>query len=721
MYTCTKPAVATVILLSLALLGSACGGAGALLEEAETAIADAGRAENARKYEEAYGQFERAIAALDRIVREYPQSEAATRIRTKTQKVGRHTVQELKEVLVPRSRMRAQAGTDLAACALHTAASATSPKMRDAALEAVTTALTHPKTKRHAAHALVVADFTVRYVEDGKTRSALLCRVARAYHRSKAPEKALAATEAALGAAREIAFVADKPVALREAVRTFTSQGRFDRSIAVARTILDPNVRAHTLGELGFEVARAGRGEEATIVLEEAVQASELVTEPADKALRFAELAVTFALGRAPAGARSLLGKARALAQGLPITPKEAALAAIARGYAKIPDIGAAIDAALEIPSGTERGKALGSLVEDAEQAAEQTKDGGGLTAIATALEKVTDLDARADSLTACAKALGRLGRHADALQVALRIPMPPTRARTLTELGPICETDEVYEAAGKASRAVFEDSARAEAMARLAGTLAYNGRIDAAKAAIREAVDIADAAQAADVRMARQTAVGLAALEGRQAAIAHAALVRALGTSSQITDPASRGTRLIETARGLVRVGAGEEIAAAVGQVVKAVAEVELEGTQARLLTALTRELPSFGRAAALHLEAIGRAIRSLEGQDRRASNLARLARAYAALGRFDDARAVADALTKAKGGFVAADPVLVELAAAAARAGRFPLAANTAEAIHSPLHRARALAETALVHLVAGSPKDPALAASLRRLAKL
>ena len=682
-----------LLLLTVFPAIAACGGASAVLQEAGQALEDADRARAAKRYPAAVKHIERALALVERLPNEAPRSPDARALAAGTLTIAGLKIGDVRTTLLIRAKVRAAASRDPGACALLLAERAGGERDRTRARRAVVDRLSQgpPEGRR-------LAGLAARWIERTDARAQALGKVSAAHARHREPKRALALAEEALAAARAVDNVLRKPAVLGAAVKTFLATGHADRALAVARTIPQGDPKTAALTTIAMALGKAGRGEEATVVLTEALDASETIERPAHRALRLAGLAEIYARGDAAGGARKLLTRATKLAGQLAIRDQEAALAAIVAVWALMRDAANGAKAARLIPSEPERGEALRLLA----------LSGGSPALLSDAIATLKSTDALSAALAGQASGLQSAGRGDMALETASRIPSPLVKAQTLITLARQGRTEALVEAADEASRAVFQDRDRAATLTRLAVTLLTLGRGEEAKAALR------DAYSEAGSRPDRLLAIARAARDESQPKVAHGALRQASTAALKTKDAAARATQLLEATLQLVALTDGPDVTRGIAGALAAISHVELEGVQARLLTLLTKLLKPAGRAASPHLDGVFTAIMALGDKNRRSANLHRLAAAYAALGRFDGARRAADAI----GTPLEVDAALVEVAEEAAGTGRFALAVATAEGCSSALHRATALAGVAYRWNKAGRPSDRALSAALTRV---
>jgi len=660
----------SMVLAIVALVG--CGGPDAFMTEASALAEAALQQDKARNYESALARREQALALLARIELDHPSSDAARSIKRGAARVGPHPVAEFRETIVPRSRLTVRAMSEPAACAVHLAATIKEAAARDRASSAVAAVL-----GAEAAH------------------KALARRAALSIRPGQDRVDALLATGAlsdGLTAARGLSSVQQRWRAVYSAVLAMAKAKQFNEAVAAARSNADPRFRAKGLSELAFALAAEDRGDEASIVLDEALKAARLVSEPQHQAELLANIGDIYARGGAIGGAQRLLGQATQVAAGLPVGPKERLLLPIVKTLASLPDITGTLRAVSAMADPEQRGQALVAVA-----GVWATTDGTG-RGLTSAIEIAADLkvdEARSAALAALAGAQSRLGDAVAARKTAERIRVPEVRAEAIIEIAARHKTPALWAAARDQASRVFEDHKRAAMLARLAAALGRAGDMAGGNTVLEQAWKAAESGPNTAARVRRLLAIAEAASAVKQKTVARAALKRAAALAAGIKDPLTRASEHSHITLIYALGGHHAQAGKAMLIAIREGGTLQFEGTKVRLMLGLARLFERIGpQASAAALEPMRAVVDGIEEPARRTGLALLVARGFAAQRRYQDAAGLLGSV----GSSAERAEVLSAVAVEAARVDGADQGITIAKRVQRVEVRARTLAAIAL-----------------------
>lgn len=211
---------------------------------------------------EALMLYQRALAKAEEITTRYATSLLAGKLRVGEAKIGPYTLTELRDVVVPRAEMKAQAESDPLACAL-------------------LVANTIPNSSRASA----VADIAVAYDEAGRYDQILrLVKTTRDSESNSWMVSALTSRylqagqyDQALGVANVIEDAARKEWALDWIRREAVARGHYNRAFAIVALLRS---KAGLLVSIASAYAQEGKREQVAKVLLQALEATHTLEDP---------------------------------------------------------------------------------------------------------------------------------------------------------------------------------------------------------------------------------------------------------------------------------------------------------------------------------------------------------------------------------------------------------------------------------------------------------
>ena len=689
--------------VALAALLGACGGPGAMLGAATDLAGDGLAASRAGQVAEARRLHESALEVVARVLSEFPDSEEAAALTAGRTELAGAAVRLYRAEVVPDAVLRHEGTGRPGQAAVYQASRLPEPR-RARILAAVARRLGEGRDASLPAEA-------ARRLGHSRAAVEAWLGVAAAHRNAADLDAAAEAIDQALATARALRRPGVRAEVIPEVVTAFIELGRFDKGVDVARAIPEPAIRAALLTRLGHDLAASDRGPEATIVLEEALAAAKLATDPGVQATLFLDLAEVYAKGGAIDGARILLERSQGLAESLPITPQELALLRAVGLYARLGEADRAVEAARAIPSEDVRAQAFVALAEGLDTPESTASLAAAMRAAALEMQDDTE---RGRALGALATALWRHGADAEAMQAAASITVPDVRARALADLARSRCPAELIGQASSAVEAMFRDAPRAGAWAYLAGRLVHCDA-QTAQAMLERAWTTAGEAQAPATRTARTLAIAEAAIDAEQPSIAVDAIQRGVHAAAGVADALTQASELSRAARLAARIAANEPrlvpiLEQALVAAVRATARLEFEGSRATMLYGLARLLEDADAPAAL--PGLREVAEGLTDPQRQTGILHLLALEYAAHGQVDEALTLA----RRAGSAAEVERTLADLAGRLAGRGEVVAAIRIALDQTAPGARALALASVAAHHPgPAPAPTQAGLAAMM------
>ena len=246
-------------LMVVAWVGSGCAdrqeeSASQLSRDAARLVASARDLEQTR-YAGALELYEEAVAKLERIVSRYPSSPLAEGLARDEAEIGGVTLGELKQVVLPQMRRKAEAESSPLACALYVA----------------------------------------RAIKTPEIEMPLLIRIAAAYNEIGQRQRAsdlLSRTLEMAGAAKEVETRED--ISSRIA-GLYAEAGQFDRAMEIARGIEDPGLKVRAMVEISVRYAELGQGDAASETFTRALEFAGKIEEPGSRQGALLEIAAGYA------------------------------------------------------------------------------------------------------------------------------------------------------------------------------------------------------------------------------------------------------------------------------------------------------------------------------------------------------------------------------------------------------------------------------------------
>ena len=653
----------------LLLLFSGCGGASALLTQATEKIQAADAALSRGAYADAVSGHDAARRLLDRLHSDFPGSSQAREVDARTASLGAYTVEHWQDRVVPEAELAMRALSDPSAAAVWIGNRIKDQRTRDDTLLEVARALGAAKNPL----AVVAAE---RLFDPAKRAIALM---------SAAGANPRTIIEKAARAANEVLSVQARWETLGYVARALILTGKFKLAVDVARRIPDPHWRAQSLIQTGFGLAASDRGDEATTVLEEALEASKAISDGHHQAQAFVAMADVYGRGGARDGALSLYARALDLARALPISQQESVVVGVVTGVAGL-DPDKALDAVTVAPSSSGRADALEGMA----KSLSEFKVAGAAAALlgAGALAKTLDGRDRDRAVLALADTLSTLDAGL-AQGLASSAGSPETRAAVLLKAAQTGRTPQAFRRAVEAARAIFDDASRGAVLAACAASMGRAGLMDLASSVLSEAWKIAGSGDA-PARVRRLAAMAETLLRVGQKGPGTAALGRAVDEAAKITETLTRASELSQLASLYAANDRDGEASRVILLAVEAAMSLEFEGTRARILNGLAQLLAQGGPVDPKPLGPLLKAAMAIQDADRRTPILEKLSPILTAHGRLEEALQAAGAVASPSERF----GLLAEIAVAAARVNPQRAVALLEQQVTSDSARASALA---------------------------
>ena len=674
-------------LFSLAVAG--CGGPSAMLDQADTMAGDANTAAKRGDFVAALDLQERAVALVDRLVQEHPDSEATARIGAGHVDFGGVPLAELQGRVMEDSRLRVRALSSPAACAVFLADRTLDPKKRRHGLARVATILasSHPDEARWAA----------RQIEEGEDDkvTALL---------------AVGALADALKAARAVSAIRQRWPQIVRVTRALIAAGQLKEAVDAARPIPESAPRAEALAAIGHALAANDRGDEASIILKEALEAAKLIVDDGERARVFIALAATFAQGGAIDGARSLLERAQKFAMQVPFNQQQPLLVRVAQAYGAAGDLAGALTAIGALTGDARKTSALLDFARSASGSEGATE--AVLVAAFELSKTLAESRDRAEARAELAFALAARKHLASAQRVAVNIRAAGRRAHVIVTIASDVALPEWFNLAIEAADKVFDPAEQAGALMAVAAVLGRVGDLTRGNEVLARAWKVVADADNPMARTARLMALVEAALREGQTSVAAEGLAKLEASAPNIKEPLTRASELAHLAAIYTAAKQPARAAEALRVAIEAAQKLEFEGSQVRILLGLMRLLEPLGAHGDDGLKPIYDTALTVRDADRRAGLMVVLARAFAARKRWDEALAATDKVSDA----VTHDEALVAMVTGAAKGSGADKALELAVAVKSRDRQAVACA------MVAAQKKAPGVSgkALLARLAR-
>ncbi|MFT5433923.1 MAG: hypothetical protein ACI9OJ_004635 [Myxococcota bacterium] len=668
------------------VLVAGCAGPSNLIEQATGELASADTAARAGNFDDALRLQRAAIETAARISVEFPESNEAGLVQRRSLELDGMSLKQLENRVVPASEIRVRGAADLNAASVFLGIA--SPTKRDDALVVI--------SERLAKARPADADVAARWLSTPDARIGALLAAAKGYLAARNVDKHDATVARAAAAAREVDPVIERWPLLEKVTDAYLNSLRFDSAVAVARSIPEPAIRARALGASGNGLAADGRGREATIVLTEALEAANAIDAAHPQCVAWVRLARPYVLGGATDGARSLLVRIAKRSKEMSSAESDPILAVVAGLYALLGDYDSALTTVDSIDLPDERAAAFVAIAADA-------ASGEGLLKV---LHHAQGRNGE-DMWAAQGRVLSAFGQFVPAevvVREAAAISDPATRARTLLAVAAKKPNGLLYAGALAATLTIYEDTERAEVMAKLALAFAGGGHVDAGNQVLEEAIDAANKASTPTARVSQLLSISRAIVAAKQPAAAESLIAAGLQQAATITDALTSASKTTDLA--ILAVEAKSSHAPkAVGAAAKQSIKLEFQGSRASALIRvadLLARLGSRGEGAARDVLA---ATKSLDDAGRRDMVRRRVAPALAAAGKVDEAVALV----------MGDDRALSLVCAAAATHSHVEAALGVVRSITEPALRAMALSEIAAAN---SAPLSPTSLAHIKAL---
>ncbi|MFT7623044.1 MAG: hypothetical protein ACI9WU_002221 [Myxococcota bacterium] len=504
-----------------------------------------------------------------------------------------------------------------------------------------------------AAAAVVLAS----RIEPAPQRDQALTQTAAALASTRAPLAKMAAERVTEGADRVRALLAAGALdASIKAARQLPSHQRWphikaaalawppqhlDKAVAAARTIPDPEFRAEALAQLGHTLAAEDRGPEASEVLHEATATANKMPPNARKGRVLLALAQTYARGGAARGALSLFSEATGLAAELPTPIKDPLLGEVIAACVTSDQLAPAMAAAQAIDGPEPRAAALAvmsSLCADVDCAqwilARAPEGAAGDPARIAAVESL----ARAGLPLEALKQAGLLGPAAQsaALRRTIgRTPMVPAEGAEKRAAASIAQRAATLRtAAHAAARAIGDPGKQAKALTRLAAVVGRSGDMAQGTTILNDAWQVAAGAADPASRMHRLLSIAEGAMAEGQSGIGRGALSQASQLLAKVPDALTRAGNASHIVAIYTLAKLPADGAKALPAAIAAASDLEIEGSRARTLLALSRLVEPMGKHCAPTLPVMAEAVKALQEPSRRGPIAAQLALPLAVAG---------------------------------------------------------------------------------------
>ncbi len=292
-----------VIALAVLILAMGCTNdkkdAEQLFQEAQ-GLVQSGEEAAHRSFSEGLRLYEDAAGKAVTIIRRYPDLELAKGLQKGEKRLGSHTLEELRTVVIPALKDKAASERDFLTCALLLAKTIKDPQKRLLAFNRIASAksakLTDYEGIRKAIGTMegspLLAKTRVKIAEGlasfGKYEMALMtareignASLRRSTLEAVATRMASAgACEKAVDIAREIKDPYFRDDALKGVALGCAKAGQWDRAAKMTDEFQDPKKKAETLTGIAEALAKGGRGEDASALLARAIAAAGTIDLP---------------------------------------------------------------------------------------------------------------------------------------------------------------------------------------------------------------------------------------------------------------------------------------------------------------------------------------------------------------------------------------------------------------------------------------------------------
>jgi tetratricopeptide (TPR) repeat protein len=491
---------------------------------------------------------------------------------------------------------------------------------------------------------------------DGAQRPLLPARVAGALGAIAAElasvgalDRAVPLFERAAAAAARVAPGEERSRMLLSIALGLADAGLADRALAVAALGIEPVDQPLALAGIAKSFAAVGAGERAAAVFEMALKSARAIESeprrshalswiaqrlvPANQADRALEVADSVTEGHVRTDAFvSVAWEFERAGQG------DRAVRVLERAEAT----------AATIPGGLQRAGALRSIADGFARLGQRDRARAVLERALEITDRIPGDGARTRRVVHLVSSLARTGEVERALRLAATIPSARWHAHALrhiashlVEMGQAASAGPVLERAWQGADAVSDASERARALSEVANAYRKAGQAETALAVLERALAaLSEIVSGIDRPAAlRLCAYGLAALGQRE---------RALDLARSCPDDAERAEALTAIASAFWENGQVEPAGAVLERVQEAVTAIGWPYTRAGNLVSLAedfRAIEQNGPARDI-MEIAAAAAAEIEDDDERVSVLSQLAAQWVALGQFDRAVGIGDAL---------------------------------------------------------------------------
>jgi tetratricopeptide (TPR) repeat protein len=432
--------------------------AGKLLAEASQLVHLAQEAEKT-SYSDAFELYQKALIKAETIPAQYPSTQLAGKLAQGEAKVGPYTLAELKGTIVPRARMKAEAGENPLACALLVAQTIEETISRANIMTEIAT------TYADAGQLDQVLQI-LETTRDKESRSRVLSEMVSRYLN---PEH----YDLALRIAHSVKDSAQRDWALAWIVRDAASRGQYDKAIEVANTLEVAGSKAEALIQVAGYCLNAGQREKAVEILSQALKVAKTVDNTSRKDWALGQIARGYAEAGQHDQALEVTGKI------VDSTEKTEALAGIARKHMQAGHYDQAVKVALTIADPSVQYRTLADITDASIASGDKAKTNELLSQLlqaASAIEERPLLEGR------MRRSFPRRRSPLDTMQGR------PIKARALAEvaskyakIGEKGKATELLSQALTDATAVTDTLRKADALAEIARTSAAVGEYEQA------------------------------------------------------------------------------------------------------------------------------------------------------------------------------------------------------------------------------------------------